>query len=112
MELYRLEDIIRFLLRQEERQYKDLTEVLYFAKHATMDPFRKRCTVITALRACDLYEIGCEIEKFIYDEDAYQLSEIESIQISQGKFIPVIYQIFPCERVFINGIARFDVVLN
>lgn len=112
MEIYRLEDIMRFLIKAEENEFKNIKEILYFANNAIMDPFRKRCIIITSLRACDLYEIGCELEKFIFDDDAYQLSEIESIQRAQGKFIPVIYQIFPCERVFINGIARFDVVLN
>lgn len=112
MELYRLEDLIRFLLKAEENEFKNVTQILYFVNNAVMDPFRKRCIILDGLRACDLYEIGANVDKFIFDDDAYQLSEIESIQRAQGKFIPVIFQVFPCERVFINGIARFDVVLN
>jgi hypothetical protein len=113
MLLYTFDDLIRFLISSLENQHKNLNEIIFYAMHADLPAERKKMTLITALHACNLYEISPgDANKFIPDSDTEQLSETEKLQFAQNRYLPVTLQLFPCEKVIDNGVARFDIVMN
>lgn len=99
MELYRLEDIMFMLSKEQARGYENINQLLHIMRHSKQHPERKRFTLIAALRYLSLYEIGYDGNMFIPNENT-----------KERKFQPAPYDVFTCG--IMDGYARFDVVMN
>jgi hypothetical protein len=110
MEMYLLEDVIRFLQQEKMLEYRNIDQLVIFAQNEVMDPIRKRFAIISALRHLELYELGYNGAPFIPKERAKELTDIEILQFRQDKFVPAVYELHYFE--VLNGLVRMDILLN
>lgn len=110
MELFRLIDLIKFLSRQKSVGYQGINVLVEIFENGKQDGLRKKLTLLSGFRACDLFEIGHHGINFTPDFiDGEEFNGDVDLHNRMNHSL-VRYQIFDCG--IRNGIARFDVILN
>ncbi|MES2557212.1 MAG: hypothetical protein V4604_13735 [Bacteroidota bacterium] len=110
MEIYLLEDIMRLIQQEQRIGFHNLNQLVFTMNNKKMNPVRKRFAIIAALRYLDLYEVGYNGTPFIPKDRIDELSELETAQFNQGKFIPPVLQISHIS--ILDGTIRIDLLLN